>query len=76
MSLTDKDFLLVDHGSIAIITPQSTIAKTWVESFISDDAQWFGNGFVVEHRYVDDIVDRLLELDMSIEPIATTATLH
>ena len=63
------DFTLTDHGSIAVITPMSDTAKDWVESFISDDAQWFDNGFVVEHRYVDDIVERFIELGMVVEPV-------
>lgn len=70
------DFTLVDHGSIAIITPLSQQATDWTEMYISDEAQWFGDGFVVEHRYVDDIVMRLLELEMDVRPITIKQVMH
>lgn len=70
------DFTLVDHGSIAVITPLSEQATEWVNNYISDDAQWFGDGFVVEHRYVDDIVDRLIELEMNVRPITIKQVIH
>lgn len=70
------DFTLVDHGSIAIISPVSDEAICWAEHFISDDATWFGDGFVVEHRYVDDIIARLIELDMEIRPILISQVMH
>jgi len=65
------DFTVADHGSIAVITPLSEQATEWTDNYISEEAQWFGEGFVVEHRYVDDIVMRLQELDMEVRPIAT-----
>ena len=64
------DFSLADRGSLAIITPLTEQATEWVDEFISDETQWFGGGFVVEHRYVDDIVNRLLELGMEVKPIS------
>lgn len=56
----DSDVVVRDEGSIFIVTPVSEDAKGWVEEHIPDDAQWFGSGFVVEHRYVADIVDGMI----------------
>ena len=63
------DFVLADHGSIAVLTPTSDIAREWTTKYLSDETQWFGRGFVVEHRYVDDIVERLREIDMVVSPV-------
>lgn len=46
-----------DHGSVCIMTPKDDEARAWVEEHIPDDAQWFGEGFVVEPRYVADIAE-------------------
>ena len=70
------DFTLIDHGSIAVITPLSDHAKTWVDDYISEESQWFGDGFVVEHRYVDDIVSAILGDDMEIRPITIKQVMH
>ena len=66
---TQTDFTLVDHGSIAILTPESDDAKTWVDDHIAEEAQWFANGVVIEHRYVPDIVEGIFETGMTINPL-------
>ena len=53
------DFHLYGHGSISILAPISQAAKDWVADHIPDDAQWFGHGIAIEHRYVHDIVEGL-----------------
>lgn len=63
------DFTLVDHGSIVIITPLSQQATEWTDTYLSEETQWWGAGFVVEPRYVDDIVDRMKELGMEVHPV-------
>jgi hypothetical protein len=51
------DFLLQDEGTIAILYPQNDAAEDWVFQNLPADAQrWGGNGIVIEHRYVGDIV--------------------
>jgi len=49
------DFRLLDAGSICVLTPQNTAAKTWVNENIGDHQEWAG-GVVIEHRYVLDII--------------------
>jgi len=36
--MTDPDFLVADHGSIVILTPRSTDAAEWAETYLPDDA--------------------------------------
>lgn len=50
------DFLAADHGSIWLVQPITDAAKQWVADHIPSDAQWFGRGFVVEWRFIDDIL--------------------
>ena len=51
------DFCVENHGSIFLLRPLSLSADLWVKDHIPEDAQYFGNAVVVEHRYISDIVD-------------------
>ena len=54
---TQVDFSVENHGSIFLLRPISPAAFEWIKEHIPDDAQYFGNAVVVEHRYIEDIVD-------------------
>jgi hypothetical protein len=51
------DFLCENHGSIFLLRPLSQPAQSWINENISSDAQWFGNGVVIEHRYIWAILE-------------------
>ena len=51
------DFLYQHEGSIGLLFPITDAARGWVQEHISDDAQWFGKGLVIEWRYVDPIIE-------------------
>lgn len=56
-SAIDADFLVNNQGSIFILTPVSEAAIKWCDTHLPDDAQrWGRNGYVVEHRYIQDII--------------------
>ena len=47
-----------NHGSIFILTPLTPEAIEWFEQHMPDDVQMWGpNGYVVEPRYVQDILE-------------------
>lgn len=52
------DFLLTDHGSIAVLVPQTDAAVEWAGEHLThpETQQWAG-GTVIEPRYVGNIVD-------------------
>ena len=51
------DFLCENHGSVFLLRPLSQPAQSWIEENLPSDAQWFGNGVVVEHRYIWAILE-------------------
>ena len=61
------DFILSGGGSVYILTPQTDAARDWIEEHIPDDAQWFGHGVAVEHRYVDAIVTGIIADGLEVE---------
>ncbi len=56
-----NDFVLRNHGSIAILVPVNKFARKHLNNNMPADAQMFGNGYAIEPRYVDAIVADLLD---------------
>jgi hypothetical protein len=63
------DFLLEDHGSLVLLRPLTACAREWVEKNIGRD-----NGFqpywptvTIEPRYVQPILDGILEAGMTVD---------
>lgn len=54
------DFFVLNEGTIFLLIPLTDAASTWVDEHLPEDAQWFGNGVVVEHRYIADIVQGIV----------------
>jgi poly(3-hydroxyalkanoate) synthetase len=54
------DFVLQNEGSICILVPMTKAAQLWIDENIPDDAQRWVSGVVIEHRYVQDIINGLI----------------
>jgi hypothetical protein len=54
------DFTVENHGTIFLLRPNTAAARQWIEDHIPDDAQKFGGAVVVEHRYIADIVQGIV----------------
>lgn len=50
------DLIVHGGGTVYLLRPTSATGKAWIEEHIDRNAQWFGGGVVVEHRYIRDIV--------------------
>jgi hypothetical protein len=51
------DFSIRDEGSVVLLYPESDAAEAWAEAHISDEALHWAAAVVIEHRYVQDILD-------------------
>jgi len=58
---TEIDIRVMDEGSIVVLWPVSELAVDWLASNLDPDAPRWGGGFVVEARYVEDIVNGAVE---------------
>jgi hypothetical protein len=54
-----SDYLVQNHGSIFLVVPQTDAARENLQENAPDEAQFFGGGLVVEHRYILDLVAQL-----------------
>jgi hypothetical protein len=55
------DFLVTDGGSVYLVQPLTTAARTYLLRVVGKEAQFLGNAVAVEHRYVGDFVAALAE---------------
>jgi len=53
----EADFILRGSGTVYVLTAISPAAAAWRDEFLPKDAQHWGGGTVIEHRYVEDIVN-------------------
>jgi hypothetical protein len=51
------DFIIADHGSIALLTPASKAGREWANEHLPQDAMYWNGAIVIEPRYVDDIIE-------------------
>lgn len=56
---TTPDFEVTGHGSIWLVQPLNDAAGDHLRDNVSDEAQYFGDRLVVEHRYIGSLVEAL-----------------
>lgn len=49
---SEPDFIWQNHGSLFLLIRRSSPAKIWVEDNLPLDRLTFGNGIIIEPRYV------------------------
>jgi hypothetical protein len=53
-----EDFTVQNEGTIFILYAHTNAAREWVNEHLpADRMTWDGDGTVVEHRYILDIID-------------------
>jgi len=55
------DFVTVDHGSVVMFIPKTQEAEEEMDKMDLATWQFMGNGFVVDYRIANDLLDALLE---------------
>jgi hypothetical protein len=53
------DFLVRDEGSILLLEPVVPAVEEWFDEHLAGDVTLWGRAVVVEHRYIEDIVNAL-----------------
>lgn len=56
-----NDAIVFNHGSIMLLRPLTPEAEAWCEEHLPEDGPRWGDSWVVEHRYVDSIVEGMRE---------------
>jgi hypothetical protein len=58
MANVTLDVEVANHGSIWTFTPLTLGAKQWIDDNV-EDPMWFGDSLVVEHRFVQELIEGL-----------------
>lgn len=70
LNAANDDFEVRNHGTIAVFQPLTNEAREWAESCLPDDVTRWGGGYVVEHRFVRDLVAGLESDGLSVRSAA------
>ena len=63
----EADFGLQDEGTLTLLWPRTDRATAWCGEHLPDDAIRWGDAYVVEPRYVENILNALREEGLDIE---------
>ena len=54
-------FDIENHGTIVLVRPLTPDVKAWLEENVEEAAMWYGGALVVEPRYVEGLIEGLIE---------------
>jgi hypothetical protein len=54
------DIIIQNHGSVCILNHFTDAGAAWCDEHLPEDALTWGDGIVIEPRYVGDIVDGIV----------------
>jgi hypothetical protein len=60
------DVQVQDHGSVMVMTGLTGIAKAHLEDRMPDDVQMWGGGYVIDWRYIENIISDLVANDFTV----------
>jgi hypothetical protein len=55
------DFLVLVHGTIGLVRPLTWAASEWIKKHAPSQSQWFGPALLLEHRYIAELLNRMVE---------------
>jgi hypothetical protein len=55
------DFTIQNEGTILLFRPLTDACRQWLEKNVQNDAHWFGEALVVEHRFAGNLAVGLIE---------------
>lgn len=61
------DVRVENHGSIFLFQPMTELGRTTIEERAPEDAMYFGDALVVEHRYARDVAASMLDDGLELE---------
>lgn len=57
----DPDFTVRNEGTIFLLQPLTAAAAEWINDNLPEQRLVYGTAVVVEHRFIQDIVDGILK---------------
>ena len=60
-----KDVSIQNEGNIFLFHLHTQAAKAWAKEYVQEDAQYFGDALVVEHRFVETLFEYMQDADLT-----------
>lgn len=62
------DVTVTNEGSVFLVTPYTQDARDWIsENVHTEGWQWMGQSLAIEHRFVSDLVDGMLDAGLDVQ---------
>lgn len=61
MDTQNIDVLAINHGSFFTLNGQTDKGMEWLNRELADDTLKLGDSAVIDHRYIDDILEAMTE---------------
>jgi hypothetical protein len=61
------DLKVQNEGSLFLLQPYTREGRDWINENVSDEAMFYGTALVVEHRYIEDIVEGAISEGLEVE---------
>ncbi len=52
---------ILRQGTLMLVRPLTQRASEWISQHVQGDPQWFGPALVVEHNYLADLVNGMID---------------
>ena len=60
------DLRVENHGSLALVAPETEAGSAWLRETAPEDALFYGGALVVEPRYVDGVVAAAVDAGLGV----------
>ena len=61
------DIIITNHGTLTVLHAMNEAATEWLHKRLDPDVQRFGDGFVVEPRYLEPIIEGAVNSGFEVE---------
>lgn len=61
------DIFIEDEGTVALLTPVTPRALKWCQKRLDAGTPRFGPAYVIDHRFIGDIVEALFDSDLNFQ---------
>ena len=68
------DFWVLVQGTIGLVRPLTRGANEWIREHVPHQSQWFGPALVLEHRYIAELLNHMVEDGLQVRQQIVDAT--
>ena len=60
-STCKTDIWILPQGTLTLVRPITQRASDWIRQHVQDNSQWFGPALVIEHHYLANLLNGMIE---------------